>query len=106
MAKPPTLPPFARVACTGGSRGCVASGQPVAHTIATDGPVCERGRLAAIRQVMVDAAHATERPGVATWARDDSGGRDPAGDDYGSGKSRSPGLQASLNRDTRLYRTI
>ena len=39
------------------------------------------GHLAAIRQVCPIAAHSTERPGVATWARGHGeAGRDPAGD--------------------------
>ena len=113
----PRVPPSARVAFTGGSRGCVAS-----HTIAADVPACERGCLAAIRQLMHhrrrrsgplrrrDAGmgryrwppgrdqagdgpigtHATERPGVATRSR---GG---VADDRHPPESRPRGKSASL----------
>jgi hypothetical protein len=48
-------PPFARVAFTGGSRGCVAGGPVVATW-----PRWRRSRLAAIRQVMAVPTHVAQ----------------------------------------------
>jgi len=95
MANPRRIPPFARVAFTGGSRGCVAGrsqrrnvgdvaagprsgrGWPKPPRPGRAAPASRRGhggrRLAAIRQVCPMAAHATKGPGVATRARGDDG---------------------------------
>jgi hypothetical protein len=67
--------------------------QLVAHTVATDGPACERSRLVAIRQVMARDAHGQRQLVAHTVATDGDHpppGRDPAGAGHGPVAPRSP----------------